>query len=118
VVAYGGGSRSGSIPGGNVFIVDPNFLSYTSTPFEVSIVVRCDEANDKAGFKFAYESTSGFKNLGWYTVPDNKQWYTVKYTVTDAQFVGMYGFNFSLDSDGNQYNKYDIQSVTITKVGR
>jgi hypothetical protein len=28
----------------------------------------------------------------------------------------MWGYNFSLDSDGNQFNKYDIQSVTVTKL--
>jgi hypothetical protein len=118
VVAYGGSARSGGVPGGNVFMVDPNFLCYTPTPIEISIVVRRDAANDNAGFKLNYESTSGYKNFGWYTVPDNKEWHTVKWKITDAEFVSKYGFNFSLDSDGNQYNKYDIQSVTVTKLGR
>jgi hypothetical protein len=118
VIAYGGSARAGSVPGGNVFMVDPNFLSYTATPIEVSIVVRRNEANDNAGFKFVYESTSGYKNLGWYTVPDNKQWHTLTYKITDAQFVSMYGYSFALDSDGNQFNKYDIQSVTVTKLDK
>ena len=99
-------------------MVDPGFLSYTAAPVEVSIVVRRNEANDNAGFKFVYESTTGYKNFGWYTVPDNKEWHTIKWKITDAQFVSMWGFNFSLDSDGNQYNKYDIQSVTLTKLPR
>jgi hypothetical protein len=116
VIAYGGSARAGSVPGGEVFMVDPNFLSYTSTPIEISVVVRRNEANDNAGFKLNYESTSGFKNLGWYTVPDNKEWHTVKWKIDDAEFVGMWGYNFSLDSDGNEYNKYDIQSVTVTKL--
>jgi hypothetical protein len=116
VLAYGGSSRSGNVPGGSVFMVDPHFLSYDPTPIEISIVVRRDEANDNAGFKLVYESTSGFKNLGWYTVPDNKEWHTLTYQIRDSEFVGMYGFNFSLDSDGNKYNKYDIQSVTVTKL--
>jgi len=116
VIAYGGSARSGGVPGGNVFMVDPNFLSYTSMPIEISIVVRRNEANDNAGFKLVYESTSGYKDLGWYTVPDNKQWHTVKWKITDAQFVGMWGYNFLLNSDGNKYNKYYIQSVTVTKL--
>jgi hypothetical protein len=116
VLAYGGSARAGGVPGGNVFMVDPNFLTYTSTPIEVSIVVRRNEANDNAGFKFVYESTTGYKNLGWYTVPDNKEWHTLTYKITDAQFVSMWGYNFSLDSDGNRHNKYDIQSVTVTKL--
>ena len=36
VLAYGGNARSGTVPGGNVFMVDPNFLSYDSTPIEIS----------------------------------------------------------------------------------
>ncbi|MCE0483534.1 MAG: hypothetical protein LV479_04765 [Methylacidiphilales bacterium] len=116
VVTYGGGSRAGGIPGGTVFMVDPNFLSYTSTPIEISITVRRNAANDNAGFKLVYESTNGYKDCGWYTVPDNKEWHTVTYKITDEQFVSMWGYNFSLDSDGNQYNKYDIQSVTVKKL--
>ena len=74
VVAYGGGSRAGSVPGGNVFVVDPGFLSYTTTPIEITAVVRRNEANDNAGFNLQYESTSGLKGgPGWYTVPDNKE---------------------------------------------
>ncbi|MGC9942195.1 MAG: hypothetical protein ABSE48_10190 [Verrucomicrobiota bacterium] len=116
VIAYGGSARAGGVPGGVVFMVDPNFLCYTATPIEISIVVRRDAANDNAGFKLNYESSSGYKNFGWYTVPDNKEWHTVKWKITDAQFVSMWGYNFSLDSDGNLYNKYDIQSVTVTKL--
>ncbi len=117
VLAYGGSARAGGVPGGNVFMVDPNFLCYTSTPIEITVVVRRNEANDNAGFKLVYESTTGYKNLGWYTVPDNKKWHTMKWKITDAQFVGMWGHNFSLNSDGDTYNKYAIQSVTVTKLG-
>jgi hypothetical protein len=118
VIAYGGSARAGSVPGGNVFMVDPNFLTYDPTPLEITVVVRRNLANDNAGFKLTYESTNGCKNFGWYTVPDNKQWHAKSWKIYDAQFVSMWGFNFSLDSDGNQYNKYDIQSVTVTKLGQ
>lgn len=118
VVLYGGAARAGDIPGGNVFMVDPNFLTYSQTPIEVTVVVRRNAANDNAGFKLNYESTTGYKNLGWYTVPDNKQWYTKTWRIDDAEFVSMWGYNMSLDSDGNQYNKYEIQSVTVTKLDK
>ena len=120
VVAYGGSARAGNVPGGNLFIVDPSFLSYTSEPIEITVVVRRNEANDNAGFKLLYESTSGFKTAkpGWFTVPDNKQWHTIRYQIDDAQFVNYWGYNFSLVSDGNVFNKYYLQSVTVTKRGR
>ena len=116
VLAYGGSARAGNVPGGNMFIVDPGFLSYTTAPLEITVVVRRNPANDNAGFKLVYESTKGFHSTGWYTVPDNKQWHTVKWKITDAQFVNYWGYNFSLVSDDNQYNKYLIQSVTVTKL--
>jgi hypothetical protein len=115
VIAYGGPARAGGVPGGNAFVVDPGFLSYTCTPIEITVVVRRNPANDNAGFKLVYELTDGFKNFGWYTVPDNKQWHTKTWKITDAQFVGMWGYNFTLESDGNVYNKYYIQSVTVKK---
>ena len=117
VVAYGGSARSGDVPGGNMYIVDPGFLSYTSAPIEITAVVRRNSANDNSGFKLVYESTSGFKTAGnWYTIPDNKQWHTVSWKIDDPQFVNYWGYNFSLVSDGNEYNKYYIQSVTVRKL--
>jgi len=117
VVAYGGSARAGNIPGGNVFVVDPNFLSYTTTPIEITAVVRRNPANDNAGFKLVYESTNGFKTSGgWYTIPDNKEWHTVKWRINDAEFVSYWGYNFSLVSDGDKFNKYFLQSVTVTKL--
>ena len=86
------------------------------TPIEITAVVRRNEANDNAGFKLVYESTNGFKTAGgWYTVPDNKQWHTVTWKIDDPQFVNYWGYNFTLESDGNKFNKYYIQSVTVTK---
>lgn len=119
VLAYGGSARAGNVPGGNVFIVDPEFLSYTTTPIEITAVVRRNEANDNAGFKLVYESTTGLKTAksGWFTIPDNKEWHTVRWQIDDAQFVNYWGYNFALESDGNQYNKYYLQSVTVTKRG-
>lgn len=117
VVAYGGPARVGGVPGGNVFIVDPNFLSYTATPIEVSAVVRRNPANDDAGFKLVYESPSGFKTAGgWYTVPDNKEWHTVRWRIDDPQFVNYWGYNFALESDGDKYNRYLIKSVAVRKL--
>ncbi len=116
VIAYGGSARAGGVPGGNVFVVNPNFLSYTSEPIEITAVVRRNAANDNAGFKLVYESTTGFKTAGtWFTVPDNKKWHTVSWKIDDAQFVSYWGYNFALESDGNKFNKYYIQSVTVTK---
>jgi hypothetical protein len=118
VVAYGGSARAGNLPGGNLFVVDPAFLSYSTEPIEITVVVRRNEANDNAGFNLIYESTTGLKAAkpGWYTVPDNKTWHTMRWRTDDAQFVNYWGYNFSLSSDGDKFNKYYLQSVTVTKL--
>ena len=117
VVAYGGSARSGSIPGGNLFIVDPEFLSYTATPIEITAIVRRNEANDNAGFKLVYESTTGLKTAGgWFTIPDNKKWHSITWKITDPQFVNYWGYNFALESDGPKFSNYYLQSVTVKKL--
>ncbi len=111
VIAYGGSARVGSVPGGNVFMVDPNFLTYTSVPIEISAVVRRNEANDPAQLVLEYESTDGYKKAPVYEVPDNTAWHTATWKIDDAQFVAKWGFNFRFNS-----GKYVIQSVTVTKL--
>lgn len=121
VLAYGGSCRSGDVPGGNIFMIDPNFLlSGKPGPVRISVVVRRNEANDVAGFKLSYESANardGYTTApDWYSVPDNKQWHTATWDLDDAQFVNMWGYSFALNSDGSKYNKYVIQSVTVEKL--
>ena len=119
IVLYGGSARAGTVPGGNVFIVDPNFLSYTSTPIEITAMVRRDAANDPAQLELNYESSTfdpksstGDKKAEPYDIPDNTDWHKATWRIDDAQFDSMYGYNFRFNS-GN----YVIQSVTVTKVG-
>lgn len=111
IVAYGGNARAGDIPGGNVFMVDPNFLSYESTPIEISFIVRRNETNAPASLQLEYESTGGFKKLPAVEIPDNTQWHTVSWKITDAQFVNMWAFNFRINA-----GKYLIQKVTVMKL--
>jgi hypothetical protein len=117
VTVYGGVARDCSKSSSQAFTVDPNFLSYTTTPIRISAVVRRNMLNDNAGFNLKYESVSGWKSTGtWTTVPDNTQWHTVTWTISDPQFVGKWAYNFSLDSDSTIYSKYYIQSITVTKL--
>lgn len=117
VVAYGGSARAGGVPGGNVFVVDPSFLSYASEPLEITVICRRNEANDNAGFKLVYESATGFKTAGhWYTIPDNKEWHTARFRIDDPQFVNYWGYNFALESDGNTFNRYYLRSVEVRKL--
>jgi len=111
IVTYGGNARVGTMPGGNVFSIDPNFLLYTSTPIEISVVCRRDPKNTPAKIRVEYESTSGYKKTPEFVIPDNTEWHTATWKITDSQFVNKWGFNFRMDA-----GKYYVQSVTVTKL--
>jgi hypothetical protein len=113
VLAYGGSARVGTVPGGNVYMVDPNFLSYTTTPIEISAVVRRNPKNDPVKLTLTYESTSGYKKADPFEVPETDAWHTATWKLDDAQFVSQWAYNFTLNS-----GKYIVQSVTVTKLDR
>ena len=111
VIAYGGGARVGTVPGGTTFLVDPNFMCYTTVPIEITAVVRRNADNAAATIKLNYESVSGVKDAEPYAVPESGDWVTAKWKIDDVQFVSQYGYNFRFDT-----GKYVLQSVTVTKV--
>jgi hypothetical protein len=111
VVTYGGNARVGTMAGGNVFLIEPTFLTYTSTPVEISIVCRRDPKNTPARIQVEYESITGYKKLEGYNIPENADWQTATWKITDTQFVGKWGFHFRMDP-----GSYYVKSVTVTKV--
>ncbi|MBM3476765.1 MAG: hypothetical protein FJX75_26130 [Armatimonadetes bacterium] len=114
VEAYGVAARDCSKGAGQSFSVAPEFLSYTTEPITITVVVRRLPANENAGFNLWYESTSGIRGTGeWYTIPGNDQWYTKTWTITDAQFVGKWGYNFVFNGDTPR--PYYLRSVTVSK---
>ena len=115
VTVDGGPALDVGASSGTSFTVDPNFSSYTTSPLRITAVVR-RSGTDAAGFNLKYEATSGWKSTGsWFGVPGSDQWYTQTWTITDAQFVGKWGYQFMFDSDSTQNSKYRIQSVTVAK---
>jgi hypothetical protein len=109
-------ARDCSEAAGQSFTVDPNFLSYTTAPIEISAVVRRDAAGDDAGLKLKYESVSGWKTAGaWHPIPLGNQWAVLTWTITDDQFVGKWGFNFTLDSESTKMSRYELRSVSVEK---
>ncbi len=116
VKVHGVVARDCSKGASQTFTVDPNFLSYTIETITITAVLRRVAANDNAGFNLKYESTTGWKGAeSWYTIPEDERWHTKTWTITDPQFVGKWGFNFSFDSDGNQFSKYHVRSVMVSK---
>ena len=118
----GGPARYAGTSSVQNFVVDPNFNSYDAHSITITAVVVRNATNDNAGFNLWYETTtgttSGFKAIGWNTVPSGAtSWHTMSWTITDAQFVGKWGKSFYFNSDSTANSKYYIQSVTVTKNG-
>ena len=82
-----------------------------SVPIEITVTVRRDASNHPASLTLEYESTTGYKKLPAYEVPDNQDWNKATWPIDDAQFVNMWGFNFRYNS-----GSYFVQSVTVTKL--
>lgn len=99
---------------GQAFVLGPTFMCYTTEPITITVVARRNAANDNAGFNLKYESLTGIHGTGaWYTIPGNDRWYSQSWRITDAQFVGKWGYHFSLDSDVP--TSYLLQSITVTR---
>ena len=121
VQAYGGNQRSGEIPkGGNVFYIDPNFLSYDTVPIEITAMVKRNEKGDNSSLSVEYESNKttreGYEKTPVQEVPeDATQWHKLTWKINDCQFVGTWAFHFRMQADAK---KYRIQSLTVTRLDR
>jgi len=121
VLAYGGSARSGELPkGGNVFYIDPNFLSYDTVPIEITARVKLKDPAHKAGLSVEYESEKtvreGYARTPNLQIPeDTSQWHDVSWKIDDSQFVGTWAFHFRLSGDPKNYL---IQSLTVKRLDR
>ncbi len=100
------------------FEVDPNFISFRPRHVNITITARRNKRNTPAGFVVGYESTTGLKHNGaggWWTIPGNNRWYTHTFKLSDAEFVGMWAYNFDINSDRPNKGGYYIKKIVVTK---
>lgn len=105
------------------FAVDPTFLSYDPTPIRITAVVRGQGEGDP-GFNLKYESdvpihstdSNGLVGAGggWFQIRGTK-FFEKTWTIPNARFVGMYGYNFTFDTDGYAHSQFSIAKVTVSK---
>lgn len=109
--------------GGPSFTVDPMFVSYSTTPVTVTVVLR-KLGTASAGFNFKYEANVPISaangnglvssSAGWHNVAGTSL-YERTWTLPNTRFVGMYGYNFQLDSDGPAHSNFSVHKVTVKK---
>jgi len=97
---------------GQNYMVDPNMLAYTPSKIQVTVAVMAKDGN--AGFNFKYESVNGWEGIGWNSIPNDGQWHTFTFSPTDDEFVGLWGYNFQLNSDSTVHSNYYLKSVSMT----
>ena len=52
---------------------------------------------------------------GWKTIPEEDEWHTITWDIPDPCFVNYWGYNFRLESDGNEFNQYFLRRIKVEK---
>ena len=74
-------------------------------------------ADKKAGMTLCYESAKGYKTVGdgWWTIPEDQQWQEHSWKISDANFVGQWGWNFRFDAVSSP-NEFLVKEGRVSKV--
>jgi hypothetical protein len=99
------------------FRVDPQFVPFGTTHLLITVVARRSDPAKSASASITYES----KNKGYHDagkrneLPAGEQWTELNWELTDANFVGQWGWNFRIDVGGSQGDIY-IKEVRVKKM--
>jgi hypothetical protein len=99
------------------FRVDPQFVPYGTTHLKITIVARRISAEKSASMGVTYESaTHGYTGAGQaQEIPADIDWHELTWEVTDANFVGQWGWNFRFEATGSP-NEFYVKEVRVDKI--
>jgi len=107
-----------SRPGGEghyvYFAVDPQFVPFGSRKLEITAVVRRTAVDKIAGMTLNYESQKGYVNADYVQIPEGDQWQELTWKVSDANFVGGWGWNFRLNAISSP-NDFLVREIRVKK---
>lgn len=100
------------------FRVDSQFAGFGAKELEITVVAKRTAQDKPATISLTYESLKGYKGApgGHWQIPAG-DWQEKTWTVTDANFVGGWGWNFRTDASGSR-NDFLIKEVRVKKVGK
>jgi hypothetical protein len=99
------------------FRVDSVFAPFGTKELEITVVAKRLAPDKPASFQITYESMSGYKGAkGRWEIPPGDQWVENTWKVSDANFVGGWGWNFRSDAGGSP-NDFLIKEVRVKKAG-
>ncbi len=97
------------------FRVDPQFVPFGTKELAVTIVAKRLGADKTASMSLTYESSKGYRGAPTrWTIPSDDQWHENTWNLTDANFVGQWGWNFRFDGNGSP-NEFLIKEVRVQK---
>jgi hypothetical protein len=106
-------------PGGEghyiYFAVDPSFVPFATRNLEITAVVKRLAPDKIAGMTLHYESQRGYVDAGYLNIPEDNNWRELKWKVSDANFVGAWGWNFRLNAISSP-NEFLIKEIRVRKL--
>ena len=97
------------------FQVDPQFLPYGAKRIQITATVRRLLTDKAAGFSINYESQKGYVNTSYFNIPQDSGWHEISWNVSDANFVGAWGWNFRLNAISSP-NDFLIKEVRVKNI--
>jgi hypothetical protein len=96
------------------FSVAPQFIPFGTTDLEIVAVVRRAAADKVSGMSLDYESQRGYVGASYFGIPADDEWHELKWKISDADFVGKWGWNFRLSGIASP-NEFLIREVRVKK---
>jgi hypothetical protein len=98
-----------------VFDVDDACVGYGDRNVRITITARRVDPAVNTGMNLIYESTTGYVNYAqWWTIPAEPGWHQKTYTLSNADFVNKWGWNFACQNETS--GEFWIREVRVTKV--
>ncbi len=98
------------------FRVNPTYAGFGDTDLEIKVVARRAVPNKDAGLQMMAEvmkTSYGYDRAGWWTIPADDQWHENVWRLKDANFVGVWAYNFTLtEISGDML----VKEVSVRKV--
>lgn len=98
------------------FRVDPQFASFGTKHLEITLVAKRADPKKAASASLTYESLTGYRGIkdGRWQIPAGEEWHEHTWKVTDANFVGGWGWNFRTDGSGSA-GDFVIKEVRVKR---
>ncbi len=97
------------------FWVDPQFVPFGTKTLELTAVVRRIVPDKVAGMTVDYESSRGYVSSDYQSIPEGDAWQVLSWKVTDANFIGAWGWNFRLNGISSPH-EFLVKEVKVRKL--